>query len=80
MTIYCSAAASDGRSAFRRVALQQRRFNEVDAAFAHEEGEGDRNLAYWQLAHRNYFGRRGQFEEDMLLYCDRFQLVEFVTQ
>jgi uncharacterized protein YhfF len=41
--------------------LSQRRFNEVDAAFAYEEGEGDRSLALWQSAHREYFGRRGQF-------------------
>ena len=25
-----------------------RRFSEVDAAFAYDEGEGDRSLAYWQ--------------------------------
>jgi len=62
------------------VELSQRRFNEVDAAFAYEEGEGDRSLAFWQSAHRKYFGRRGQFEEDMLLYCERFRLVELVAE
>ncbi len=61
------------------LALSQRRFNEVDAAFAHEEGEGDRSLAFWQSAHRAYFGRRGQFAEDMLLYCERFRLVKLVA-
>ncbi len=30
-----------------------RRFPEVDAAFAYEEGEGDRSLAYWRSAHGN---------------------------
>ena len=53
-----------------------RRYNEVDAAFAHEEGEGDRSLAYWQQAHRAYFGRLGRFSEDMMLMCERFRLVE----
>ena len=53
-----------------------RRFGEVDAAFAHDEGEGDRSLAYWQQAHRNYFGRLGRFSEDMMLMCERFRLVE----
>jgi uncharacterized protein YhfF len=53
-----------------------RRFGEVDAAFAYEEGEGDRSLAYWRSAHRRYFGRQGKFSEDMMLMCERFRLVE----
>jgi uncharacterized protein YhfF len=53
-----------------------RRYSEVDAAFAHDEGEGDRSLAYWRQAHRNYFGRLGKFNEDMTLMCERFRLVE----
>ena len=53
-----------------------RRYNEVDAAFASDEGEGDRSLAYWRQAHRNYFGRQGKFSEDMMLMCERFRLVE----
>src|SRR5262249_12550761 len=44
-----------------------RRFGEVDAAFAYEEGEGDRSLDYWRGAHRNYFGRQGKFSEEMTL-------------
>jgi uncharacterized protein YhfF len=53
-----------------------RRFGEVDAAFANDEGEGDRSLAYWRNAHRSYFGRLGKFREDMMLMCERFRLVE----
>jgi uncharacterized protein YhfF len=53
-----------------------RRFGEVDASFAHDEGEGDRSLAYWRDAHRRYFGRQGRFTEDMMLMCERFRLVE----
>jgi uncharacterized protein YhfF len=53
-----------------------RRFGDVDAAFAYEEGEGDRSLAYWRTAHRNYFGRQGKFSEDMMLMCERFRLLE----
>ena len=53
-----------------------RRFGEVDAAFAFEEGEGDRSLDYWRSAHRSYFGRQGKFREDMMLMCERFRLVE----
>jgi uncharacterized protein YhfF len=53
-----------------------RRFGEVDAAFAYEEGEGDRSLTCWREAHRRYFGRLGKFSEDMMLMCERFRLVE----
>jgi uncharacterized protein YhfF len=62
------------------VELSQRRFSDVDAAFAYDEGEGDRSLAYWREAHRRYFTRLGQFAEDMLLYCKRFRVVERVEQ
>jgi len=61
------------------VEIVQRRFHEVDAAFARDEGEGDRSLAYWRDAHRRYFTRRGQFAEDMVLCCERFRLVERIS-
>ena len=53
-----------------------RRFHEIDAGFAYDEGEGDRSLAYWRDAHRAYFGRLGRFSEEMMLMCERFRLVE----
>jgi len=56
--------------------VSYRRYTEVDAAFAYEEGEGDRSLTYWRAAHRRYFGRQGKFSEDMMLMCERFRLVE----
>jgi uncharacterized protein YhfF len=56
--------------------VSYRRYHEVDAAFAHDEGEGDRSLAYWRKAHRDYFARQGKFSEDMMLMCERFRLVE----
>jgi uncharacterized protein YhfF len=58
-----------------------RRYNEVNnAAFAFDEGEGDRSLDYWRQAHRTYFGRLGTFREDMMLMCERFRLVEVFAQ
>ena len=60
--------------------LTQRRFDEVDAAFAFEEGEDDRTLAAWRAAHQNYFTRNGGFAPDMLLNCERFRLVEIVGE
>jgi uncharacterized protein YhfF len=60
--------------------VSYRRFGEVDASFAYEEGEGDRSLSYWRAAHRNYFGRLGKFSEDMMLMCERFRLVEILPE
>lgn len=60
------------------VELTRRRFPDVDAAFAFEEGEGDRTLASWRRAHEIYFGRLGLFAPDMLLWCERFRVVEII--
>jgi uncharacterized protein YhfF len=56
------------------------KYNEVDADFAREEGEGDLSLRYWQEAHRNFFSRYlpkigKEFSEDMPLVCERFRLI-----
>jgi uncharacterized protein YhfF len=64
------------RCVIESLEVAYRRYREVDAAFAYEEGEGDRSLAYWRQAHREYFGRQGKFSEDMMLMCERFRLVE----
>ena len=64
------------RCVIESVEVTFRRYNEVDAAFAHDEGEGDRSLAYWRFAHRRYFERLGRFSADMMLMCERFRLVE----
>ena len=56
------------------------KYNEVDADFAREEGEGDLALSYWRAAHRNYFSRvlrkiGREFSEDMPLVCERFRVI-----
>ncbi|WP_257167550.1 ASCH domain-containing protein [Bradyrhizobium sp. SRS-191] len=70
----------DGRGNARCVIetteVTYRRFDEVDAAFAFDEGEGDRSLDYWRAAHRTYFTRLGKFSDTMMLMCERFRLVE----
>jgi uncharacterized protein YhfF len=58
------------------IELAPRRFDEVDAAFAFDEGEGDQTLEFWRRAHRNYFTRNNQYENDMMVYCERFRVVE----
>lgn len=67
---------AEPRCVIESIEVTYRRFNEVDAAFAHDEGEGDRSLAYWRQAHQSYFGRIGRFSDDMMLMCERFRLVE----
>ena len=57
-----------------------RKYNEVDADFAREEGEGDLSLDYWREAHRNYFSRvlrkiGREFSEDVPLVCERFRMI-----
>ena len=64
------------RAVVETVDLRERRFDDVDADFAAAEGEGDRSLAYWRDAHRRYFTRNGGFAPDMMLWCERFVLIE----
>lgn len=51
-------------------------FHEVDADFARDEGEGARTLENWRQMHEAYFARNGGFDPNMLLVCERFELVE----
>ncbi len=64
------------RAVIETVEAIQRRFDEVDAAFARDEGEGDLSYAYWREGHEAYFARNGGFSPDMILVCERFRLVE----
>lgn len=54
-------------------------FDEVDEAFAKDEGEGDLSLKYWRKAHQKFFERQGYFAPDMLLICERFRVIEKLT-
>lgn len=60
--------------------LEQVRFKDVGEAFAHTEGEGDKSLAYWRKAHKNYYTRQMKpfgavFREDMMICCTYFRTV-----
>lgn len=67
----------EGRDAalVETVEVTTRRFDEIDERFARDEGEGDGTLRWWRDAHRAYFERNGGFAPDMMLLCERFQLV-----
>jgi uncharacterized protein YhfF len=56
--------------------LRQIRFCDVELQFALDEGEGDETLEDWREGHRAYFERNGGFSADMMLWCERFKLVE----
>jgi uncharacterized protein YhfF len=60
--------------------VEIRPYQEVEPAFAWEEGEGDRSLSYWREVHWRFFspicihlGREPV--QDMLLVCERFRRV-----
>jgi uncharacterized protein YhfF len=62
------------------IEVSVRNYKEVDAIFAHEEGEGDLSLNYWREAHKNYFSRvlakiGKDFSEEMPLVCERFRVI-----
>ena len=60
--------------------VEVRPYDEVDARFAYEEGEGDRSLEYWREAHWRFFSRnlpdigKGP-ATDMALVCERFRVI-----
>lgn len=56
----------------------QCRFSDIDADFAWTEGEGDRSLAFWRITHQKFFEQEGKFSPDMLLWWERFKLVETI--
>ncbi len=58
------------------VRVQRRSFDSIDAAFAFEEGEGDRTLAFWRATHESFFRSEGDFAHDMMLWSEHFRLVE----
>lgn len=57
-----------------------RPYDEVDAAFAFEEGEGDRSLESWRAGHWRFFSRvlarvGRKPDPNMPLICQRFRVV-----
>ncbi len=54
-------------------------FDEVDAQFAYDEGEGDQTLRYWRDVHWRYFTNEAaelniECNENSLVCCERFKL------
>jgi uncharacterized protein YhfF len=79
---YSIVLSGDGQPVcvIRTTDLQITMFRDVDAAFAWDEGEGDRSLDYWRAAHIGCFARmcapRGAtFTDDLATVCERFEVV-----
>lgn len=55
-------------------------FKDVDALFAHDEGEGDLSLEHWRRVHWDYFRKEAaqfgfEFDEESVVCCERFKLL-----
>lgn len=55
-------------------------FKNVTEEFAATEGEGDKSLEYWKRCHKDYFSREikelgKEFNEDILVVCEKFEVV-----
>ena len=55
-------------------------FDEVDAQFAADEGEGDLSLEHWRRVHWDYFTKEAhehgfEFNERSMICCERFRLL-----
>jgi uncharacterized protein YhfF len=60
--------------------VQLTAFADVDEAFAWDEGEGDRSLAWWREAHFDYFSRQAAiegfvFDERSMVVLERFTVI-----
>lgn len=63
------------RALVRDTRVRVCRFDEVDAAHAAAEGEGDGSLEQWRRDHRDYFERTGGFSYEMLVVLEEFELL-----
>lgn len=66
------------RAVLETIELRQQRFDLIDENFAAAEGEGDLSLNHWRRAHQGYFTKNGGFAPDMLLWCERFELLQTI--
>jgi uncharacterized protein YhfF len=65
----------------KTVDVQIMPMNEVPEEFAISEGEGDRTYQYWWGVHVEFFTEElpkigEEYSEEMLLVCERFELVD----
>ena len=78
-SVVCDGAGA-ARCVLQTTEVRILAFEDVDAAFAADEGEGDRSLASWREDHITYFERELEglglsASPRMLLVCERFRLL-----
>ncbi|MGI9584179.1 MAG: ASCH domain-containing protein [Acidimicrobiia bacterium] len=60
----------------RTTEVRTTRLGDVDEAFAWDEGEGDRSLAWWKDAHIRFFADLGfTIDDDSEMMLERFELL-----
>lgn len=52
-----------------------KKFCEMDAEHAFEEGEGDRSLEYWRKVHLEFFSAYPDFNQNSEILCEKFKVV-----
>ena len=72
--------AGQARAIIRMTSVDIVRFDDIDAKFAWDEGEGDRTLEWWREVHRDYYRRvlEGSdviVDDDLMIACERFTTV-----
>lgn len=82
-SVVCDGAGA-ARCVLKTTEVRLLAFEDVDAAFAADEGEGDRSLASWREDHLAYFQRELadlglSASPRMLLVCERFRLLYTAT-
>jgi len=82
-SVVCDGAGT-ARCVLQTTEVRILAFEDVDATFAADEGEGDRSLASWREDHMAYFERElAELELSasprMLLVCERFRLLYVAT-
>lgn len=60
--------------------IEKKPFNQITAAFALAEGEGDKSLEYWEKVHWAYYSREmSPYNEtptnDMIIVCEYFKTI-----
>ena len=68
------------RGVIRTTGIEERAFEDVDAQYAWDEGEGDRSLEDWREGHWQYFGREcaalgREPSPEMRVVMERFELL-----
>ncbi|CAL1692579.1 hypothetical protein MMB232_02753 [Brevundimonas subvibrioides] len=71
--------AGQAIAVIRTVAVEIKKFGEIDEKFARSEGEGDLTLEWWRAAHRSYYervlsGSPHRVDAELQIACETFEV------